>query len=187
MCEKFKEMVPNVEILQCPASDLDGLTNNSVDCILAATSFHWFCKDQKAIEEIHRVLKPKAMLGLIWYVPDRSVSWIKNIEEMLDPKYKVPKFGISNYGETVLIPLQDHGGFVNEGSDVTSYTYRLELNLTDVIEMYKGKSIIAAAQGAEKELMLQAIEQEMKTNPETKNEEKYIFKFVKKLHWFQKI
>jgi ubiquinone/menaquinone biosynthesis C-methylase UbiE len=25
MCEKFKEMVPNVEILQCPASDLEGM------------------------------------------------------------------------------------------------------------------------------------------------------------------
>lgn len=168
-------------------NDVAGLSDNSVDCILAATSFHWFYKDQKAIEEIHRVLKPKAMLGLIWYLPDRSVSWIKNIEEMLDPKYEALKFGINTYDEKALIPLRDHGGFVNEGADVTSYTYSQEFSLTDVIDRYKGKSVVAAAQEAEKESMLRYIEEEMKTNPETKNKEKYIFKFLKKLHWFQKI
>ena len=162
-----------------------GLATNSVDCILAAQSFHWFYNNPKAIEEIHRVLKPKAMLGLIWYVPDRSVSWIKNIEEILDRKFNASKV-INTFSEEVLTPLQDHAGFVNEGSDLNTYTYEQHFDAADIINRYKSKSVIAAAQEAERQLMLQEIEQEIKTNPEIKNKEKFIFKFAMKIFWFQK-
>ena len=41
MCEKFKEMVPNVEILQCPASDLDGMYFTVPLCINSAIPAHF--------------------------------------------------------------------------------------------------------------------------------------------------
>ena len=127
------------------------------------------------------------MFGILWNVPDRSVSWIKNIEEMIDPKFEAVA-GFTVYDEKVFYrPLQEHGGFGNKGSDLDNYPSSQEFSLTDVIDRYKGISIIAIAQGAEKELMLKAIEQEMKTNPDTKDKEKYIFKYVSKIFWFQKM
>ena len=80
-----------------------GVKTSSVDSILAAQSFHWFYKDQKPLDEIHRVLKPLGMLGLLWYVPDRSVSWIRNIEGMLDPKFEAIA-DINVYDEKVFTP-----------------------------------------------------------------------------------
>ena len=163
-----------------------GVKTSSVDSILAAQSFHWFYKDQKALDEIHRVLKPLGMLGLLWYVPDRSVSWIRNIEGMLDPKFEAIA-DINVYDEKVFTPLREHGGFGNEGSDLDNYPSSQEFSLTDVIDRYRGKSVVAMAQEAEKEFMLKAIEEEMKTNPDTKDKQKYIFKFVSRFHWFQKL
>ena len=164
------------------------MESSSVDSILAAQSFHWFYNDQRALDEIHRVLKPHGMLGLLWYVPDRSVSWIKNIEGMLDPMFEAFT-GINTYDDKVIVPLREHGGFGNEGSNLDDYNYpsSQEFSLTDVIDRYRGKSVVASAQGAEQERLLKAIEQEMKTNPDTKDKEKYFFKFISRIYWFQKM
>ena len=127
------------------------------------------------------------MFGVIWNVPDRSVSWIKYIfEEMIDPRLEAVA-GITVYDEKVFRLVQEHGRFGNEGSDLDNYPSFQEFSLTDVIDRCKGISIIAIAQGAEKELMLKAIEQELKTNPDTKDKEKYIFKYVSRIFWFQKM
>ena len=89
----------------------------------------------------------------------------------------------------MIVPLREHGGFGNEGSNLDDYSYpsSQEFSLTDVIDRYRGKSVVASAQGAERERLLKAIEQEMKTNPDTKDKEKYFFKFISRVYWFQKI
>ena len=156
-----------------------------MDSILAAQSFHWFYNNPKAIEEIFRVLKPKAVFGLIWYAPDRSVPWIRNIEAILDKKFNALKI-INTYDDKVFTPLRDHPGFVNEGSDLTSFTQSQEFNFTNVLERYKGKSVIASAPEAEQESMMQKIEQELKVYLSKENSRKYVYQYVMKLHWFQK-
>ena len=158
-----------------------------MDSILCGESFHWFYNDQKALQEIHRVLKPNCgILGLLWYVPDRSVLWIKNLEEICDPIYQRKKL-INTYDECVTTPLLQTGGFTNKGSDLGSYSCSQEFDLNGVIERYKTKSVVASAEASEKQLLLEAIEQEMKRNEETKNKEKHIYKFVMKIHWLQKV
>ncbi|XP_028415879.1 uncharacterized methyltransferase C25B8.09-like isoform X1 [Dendronephthya gigantea] len=186
MCETFAKMVPNVEIMQCPASDLSGFATNSADAILAAMSFHWFYSNQKAIEEIHRILKPKAVLGLIWYMPDRSVSWIRNIEKALDPRFKAAN-QVYSYEEKVVIPLRDHAGFTNEGFNLTDFTYAQEFNLQGLLERYKSVSVVSSAKMDEKELILGMIEKEMKINPDVKNKQEYTFKYKMMIHWFEKV
>ena len=161
------------------------MADNSADACLAAQSFHWFYSNPKAIKEIHRVLKSEAVFGMIWYVPDRSVSWVGNIEEILDRKFNALKI-INTYDDKVLTPLRDHVGFVNEGSDIISYTHTQEFDFTEVLERYKGKSVIASAPEAEQKSMMQEIEREIKANARREENEKYVFQYVMKIHWFQK-
>jgi ubiquinone/menaquinone biosynthesis C-methylase UbiE len=160
------------------------LLSDSVDAILAAHCFHWFSKDQKAFDEIHRVLKPKGTLGMIWNWPDRSVSWIKAIEERLDPRFEDILFPTD---QTMFVPLRTHGGFAKEGIDETTYKFNMEFDLDGIIERYKGISVVSAAPHKEKEQMLMAIEKEMKTNLDTKDKHIYSYQFVIIMHWFQKI
>ncbi len=164
---------------------LTDLSSNCADTILAAQCFHWFGMDQKALDEIHRILKPKGTMGIIWNLPDRSISWIKKFEEWLDPKFediKIPRPA----KQIMFVPLRGHGGFDNEGIDETTYKYRMELDFEGIIARYKGNSVVSASPDEEKERILQAIGQEMKTNPDTKDKQIYTYQFVIKMHWFQK-
>ena len=55
--------------------------------MIASQSFHWFA-NPTALEEIHRVLVPNGSLGIIWAVPDFSVSWMTEIWQFLAPLFK---------------------------------------------------------------------------------------------------
>jgi ubiquinone/menaquinone biosynthesis C-methylase UbiE len=59
------------------------LTDGSVDAVTVGQAFHWFDGD-KALDEIHRVLRPRGMLGLIWNrrVEDDPVN--RRITELLE-------------------------------------------------------------------------------------------------------
>ena len=143
--------------------------------------------DQKALDEIHRVLKPKGTLGITWNLADRSVSWINNIEKMLDPKYEpmnIPRF---NLDETMFTALRGHQGFGNEGKDLSSYGYSRNYDFNGIMGMYKTYTVISAAPEKEKQQLLLSIEQELKTNPDVKDRDNYRFQFINEIYWFQKL
>ncbi|BFZ62513.1 hypothetical protein YB2330_003612 [Saitoella coloradoensis] len=58
----------DVEVVQADAYDIP-LPSESVDAVIVAQAFHWFA-DRDALREIHRVLKPKGRLGLVWNYHD---------------------------------------------------------------------------------------------------------------------
>jgi SAM-dependent methyltransferase len=64
----------------------------SVDAVLCAQAFHWFAS-REALEEIHRVLRPGAKLGLIWNVRDEAIDWVAAISRIIEPfEGDVPRF-----------------------------------------------------------------------------------------------
>lgn len=60
------------------------LADGSVDAVTVGQAFHWF-DGKKALDEIHRVLRPRGMLGLIWNrrLEDDPVN--RRITELLEP------------------------------------------------------------------------------------------------------
>ena len=147
------------------------MPNHSADAILAGQCFHWFGLDQKAVDEIHRVLKPGGSLGIIWNLANRSVSWIKNIEEMLDPKYVPMNIPRTNLDEVMFTTLRSHGGFGNEGKDFSTYRHSMKYDLKGILDRYKTYTVISATPENEKQQLLQVIENEMKTNRDSKHNE----------------
>jgi len=68
------------------------LDTASADALFCAQAFHWFATNA-ALEEIHRVLTPGGMLGLVWNVRDESVDWVAAITEIITPyEINVPRF-----------------------------------------------------------------------------------------------
>jgi SAM-dependent methyltransferase len=66
----------------------------TVDAVVVAQAFHWF-DAQRALEEIHRVLRPGGRLGMIWNVRDETAAWSRHLTEIFDrlsgdddPRYK---------------------------------------------------------------------------------------------------
>jgi SAM-dependent methyltransferase len=75
--------VPGASALAGTAESLP-LADDSVDAVVAGSAFHWFRGDE-ALAEIHRVLRPKGRLGLLWNVRDESVPWVAELTAIMEP------------------------------------------------------------------------------------------------------
>jgi SAM-dependent methyltransferase len=83
MRQAFVQSFPDIEVASGTAQALP-LPDSNVDAVLCAQAFHWFA-ERKALEEIHRVLKPGGRLGLVWNVRDESVDWVAEITRIITP------------------------------------------------------------------------------------------------------
>jgi SAM-dependent methyltransferase len=64
MLEQLKEAVPEAEALEGPAESMP-LPDASVDAAFAGQAYHWFDRD-RAVPELHRVIRPGGGLALLW-------------------------------------------------------------------------------------------------------------------------
>ena len=83
MLAQLASDLPDVRTLRASAQALP-LADASADVVVCAQSFHWFASHE-ALAEIHRVLKPGGLLGLIWNVRDASIGWIAELSEIYSP------------------------------------------------------------------------------------------------------
>jgi SAM-dependent methyltransferase len=83
MRKKLVEVVPGVEALDGTAEELP-LQDASADVIAAAQAFHWFDFD-RALPELHRVLRPGGRLVLFWNNRDLDDPVQAGVEELLRP------------------------------------------------------------------------------------------------------
>jgi SAM-dependent methyltransferase len=64
MLEQLRRAVPEAETIEGPAEAIP-LGDESVDAALAAQAFHWFDRE-RAVPELHRVIRPGGGLALLW-------------------------------------------------------------------------------------------------------------------------
>jgi SAM-dependent methyltransferase len=83
-------MLDNLRLSAAAATALLGdaenipLADDTCDAVVCAQSFHWFAT-RAALTEIHRVLRPGGILGLIWNVRDESVDWVAKLTAVIAP------------------------------------------------------------------------------------------------------
>ena len=82
MRSEFAKLLPDLEILDGTAEAIP-LPDASVDAVTVGQAFHWFDGD-RALAEIHRVLRPAGGLGLIWQARDPVRPWIERLNEIID-------------------------------------------------------------------------------------------------------
>ena len=73
---------PTVSVLDGAAEAIP-VPDASADAVIAAQSFHWFDGD-RALPEIHRVLRPEGALGMIWNVRDEASDWSERLTAIFD-------------------------------------------------------------------------------------------------------
>ena len=92
MREALEANCPTVSVLDGAAEAIP-LPDGSVDAAVAAQSFHWFDGD-RALPEIHRVLRKGEHLGLMWNVRDEASDWSERLTAIFDrlagdaPRYR---------------------------------------------------------------------------------------------------
>ncbi|CCE05878.1 Methyltransferase type 11 [Bradyrhizobium sp. STM 3843] len=83
MRERLALASPGIRALAGTAESMP-LDDRSVDAMGCAQAFHWFA-NSRALQEIHRVLRPGGKLGLVWNVRDESVDWVAAITAIITP------------------------------------------------------------------------------------------------------
>src|SRR5919199_3412706 len=78
----FVSLLPGVPVVGAAAEALP-LVDGRFHAVVAGQAFHWFHPDL-SLREMHRVLRPRGRLGLIWNVRDESVAWVAALSRLLD-------------------------------------------------------------------------------------------------------
>ncbi|WP_447764686.1 class I SAM-dependent methyltransferase [Sphingopyxis panaciterrae] len=82
MRDKLAARFGEVELVPGTAEAI-ALADASVDAVICAQSFHWFATAE-ALREIHRILAPGGVLGLIWNARDERVPWVAALSAITD-------------------------------------------------------------------------------------------------------
>ncbi|PLW74313.1 methyltransferase domain-containing protein [Streptomyces sp. SCUT-3] len=80
MRARLSEFLPRVAVTAGTAEDT-GLPDGSADAVVAAQSWHWF-REEQALAEVERILRPGGGLGLVWNTWDTSVPWVRAYQEV---------------------------------------------------------------------------------------------------------
>ncbi len=83
MREQLEVAVPGVEVLAGSAERIP-LPDSSADGVTAASAFHWFDLD-RALPEIHRVLRPGGGLAILGNRRDLSDSFQAAVQQIVGP------------------------------------------------------------------------------------------------------
>lgn len=113
MRRELRTALPGVEVLEGTAEALP-LPDASVDAVTAAQAFHWFDVD-RALPELHRVLRPAGVLGVVFNRRDLTTPVQAALDAMLaedrgdTPSWATHDWTTSLGGSAWFAPAQTHG------------------------------------------------------------------------------
>lgn len=161
MRAKLAGDLPNVRILAGTAEAIP-LPDASLDAVVCAQAFHWFAT-AAALREVHRVLKPGGVLGLIWNTRDNSIPWVRAAFAITEPyEGEVPRFHSGAWKRAFPAP---GFGALSEVRFAHSHTGAPE---TVIVDRLLSVSFIARLPTAERETVAAKLRDLIASSPELK-------------------
>lgn len=180
MLERLAADFPGIDTLRGDAQNLP-LATGIADAVICAQAFHWFATPA-ALAEIHRVLRPGGVLGLIWNVRDPSVEWVAKLTEIMAPyEGDAPRY---DHGEwRHVFPARGFGP-LQERSFAHSHVGAPEQVIVDRVASV---SFIAALPTAERERVLDQVRELIAATPALADAKAVAFPYVTRVYWSRAI
>lgn len=186
--EPIKEMLaqlrlryPQVHSVQASSQQLP-FADNTFDAVLCAQSFHWFA-NADSLREIHRVLKPKAALALIWNQRDERVDWVKALADYI-AQYEAdtPRFHSQEWKKVFEQQTLFHA------VDVQTFNHQQSGPIEDVvIKRLLSTSFIAAMPKQQQQQLQQQFEQIMLSYTAKQPDDQIDFPYTTYAYFYEKI
>lgn len=161
MRERLVQRVPGVTALDGTAEALP-LEAQSIDGAIVAQAFHWF-DAERALKELHRVLRPAARLALVWNVRDEAVPWMDALTRIINrhekdaPRYRSGEWRRAFTGSALFAPVAErHFRHVQTGDHQM------------VLDRVASISFIGALPDSERAAVLDEVRALLGSTPETK-------------------
>ena len=110
----------------------------SVDAVVCGQSFHWFRQDE-ALAEIRRVLKPGGRLGLIWNLRDDADEFQREVTTLFQPFVPEGRKGPRESVAPLVAPE-----LVGEVENAV-FPFQHELDADGVVDRMSSTSFVASA------------------------------------------
>ena len=175
-----KAIEEGIEVLGCQAESIP-LSDQTVDLVIAAQAFHWFANN-KALQEIHRVLKPGGNLALIWNVRDNQIEWIAALEKIIYRYYEedVPRQQSMKWKDVI----DAFSGF--RDLQLTSLHHNQSGPLEMVVDRVLSISFIASLSEEEKKVVAEEVTKLVENHPDTKGLMTYTVPYYTNIYWCKK-
>lgn len=136
MRDQLRANVPGVEVIDCTAEQISW-PDDDADAVVAGQAFHWF-DAPRALADIHRVLRERGGLGLIWNKRDERVAWVARLGEIMEPyETNEPRHGRGDWRAVVA----DVGLFTD--LEEAEFPHRQLLDVDGLVDRVTSVSFIA--------------------------------------------
>ena len=157
---RLEEALPEVEA-RAGAAEALPLPDASVDAVTVGQGFHWFAND-RALADIHRVLRPDGHLGLIWNARDESADWVARLSEIIEPhRGDVPRY-VSRKWQRAFETTTFFGSL-----EERQFPFAHELDAETLVARVASISFIAALPREERERVLTQVRELAEAHPAT--------------------
>jgi SAM-dependent methyltransferase len=180
MRRRLERTVPEADARAGTAEAIP-LRDSSVDAVAVGQAFHWFHGDA-ALAEIHRVLRRKRRLGLIWNVKDETVDWVRRLAEIIEPyRGKAPKVASGAWKDAfertkLFTPLER-----------ARFSFVHETDMSTVIARVVSISFIAALPLDEFERVVTRVRDLLATHPDTRGLRVFPLCYRTGVYWCERI
>ena len=176
MLDELRRSLPAVTALQGTAQRIHA-ADASADAVICAQAFHWFASAD-SLAEIHRVLKPGGMLGLIWNVRDQPVGWVAELTRIMAPyEGDAPRY---DHGEWRRVFPAKGFGDLHERTFVHSHIGPAEQVIVDRVASV---SFIAALPGETRATVLAEVRALIASTPELAGKKEVRMPYVTRAYW----
>jgi ubiquinone/menaquinone biosynthesis C-methylase UbiE len=186
MRAQLVRVVPGVEVLDGTAETIP-LGDGSVDALTVAQAFHWFDTD-RALPEIHRVLRPGGTLVLIWNVRDETVDWVKQFTELIVARSGGRPYTPYHQLRTGEAMTADHVEVVRASGRFGEVREALFPNpqvatVDDVVARAASTSFVAALDPEPRQALLDEVRDLVEHHPDTAGRDRFEFPHETMVSW----
>jgi ubiquinone/menaquinone biosynthesis C-methylase UbiE len=162
MREQFRRVLPEVRMVEGTAEAI-ALADGCADAATAAQAFHWFA-NTRALAEIHRVLKTRGRLGLIWNKRDAAAAgWVKEVWALIDrEKAGAPSHRTGQWKNA----FNEYPGFRPVIEQSFAHAQRADFALLS--DRIASTSFVANMDHARRERLLRAVREVIERHPDTR-------------------
>jgi SAM-dependent methyltransferase len=168
--------VPGAEVVAGTAEAIPA-EDGSFDAVVCAQAFHWF-DGERALAEIHRVLRPHGRLALLWNLRDESVGWVRRMTEIIDQYLgDTPSERSGEWRRA--FAATDLFGTLHQ----LRFPHRQELDLNGLVERVSSVSYIAVLPEELRGRVLDEIRDLARSDPELAGRDRFDLPYVTDLFW----